>query len=1311
VTALQADNHVVSFAVADTAANIALAIDALNSDDKLSSVSLVGSGEPPMPALFTSGAYGIAANSSAPNIASIEYWYAWNGFPKYDANYQFSPDGASIAFGSGATNLGFLIPSSSQEIFSKSLKTGAINLISTTASGDALSGNNFRAAYSPDGVDVAFAHVGGSLANGIYVKNLVTGELNCVSTAASANPVGFSNPSYSPDGNWLAWEGYPSDGSQSYVYFRNMTTGVVSAFSWAGDTFDPTWSPDSKHLYASGISLSGNDSAVQLLRFDVTSRSISVVSTNSAGTIDPGGDDPTVSYGTTTSYNPVFTSDGTAVIFDSSTPTLVANDTNVARDIFRKDLATGAVTLLSTNAAGQEGNSASQNLNLSPDNTWLLFDSKATNLTSDTTSGFWNVYLKNLVSGQVYLVSQGMSGASFGAKFSPDGSTITFLNAPGSTPQADPLLMNTNNELYTVDFNKVIAGGADPDTLYITYQQLRTDASVLGKLAGNYKLVVSDVSVTGAATVQANTHVTAFSLKDSSTDVAATLDALNANSKLSIVTLTDGNSLSITWAQYGADNSIISKLPMGSLSVSGVPVSAAAGLQADSHVGSFGLLDSSANIATNLNALNDDTKISGVTLTDSNPLSITWAQYGEDASIISKLPAGSLSVSGTPVLGAATLQADSEVSSFLVTDTASNVAAHFDELNGDSKWIGIGSWDKGTLSLSYQQLQSDASALGKLPADYQLSVNGVAVDAAPAVQANAHVVSYVVTDKASNIAANFDALNAEGKISGVTLADNNLIVITQAQYDADKFILSKSPAGLVSILNSTPYQSNVFRLTSGSDDTSALADGTIVTGNGQTLNASDHLVGGGHDQLALYGEATSPPPEVSAPYGWGSGGFFDLTALAAFTGFDKVVLNGSGYDLTLTGQDIAVDASSATGPGHIKLGSGVSDVSLGSAGAWLEFSSGLATVHGDGVGGSNFSFSTGSADVTLSNLQYGTFNFSSGAVNVDIANLSPVYTSQFYLGSGEAHVTIRGLVPYYDITDFSLASGTYDIDVSGFVGGSSSFQSFSIADLHGGDILAGNSNNPASIINLNAQNVLNLFGTDGTYDLTGVSLSGIQDLHLYSGVKISGDVGISSFGSVTGTGGTITFAGAVADLSTVHVAAGTQIVSTNNTGTTFEVGDAQTALDVLGGVGQDTVDAHTLTLTDAQKLAIFAQGSIETIIDATGTYIGPDPVTIAINQAAGINTAMDTFVGFKSGTDHFDLDHTVFSGLGTDANGQLAASAFAVGTPTGTAPQVVFDSNTGALYYDSNGAAGGATQFATLTAPHGSPDHTNFHIV
>jgi Ca2+-binding RTX toxin-like protein len=78
---------------------------------------------------------------------------------------------------------------------------------------------------------------------------------------------------------------------------------------------------------------------------------------------------------------------------------------------------------------------------------------------------------------------------------------------------------------------------------------------------------------------------------------------------------------------------------------------------------------------------------------------------------------------------------------------------------------------------------------------------------------------------------------------------------------------------------------------------------------------------------------------------------------------------------------------------------------------------------------------------------------------------------------------------------------------------------------------------------------------------------------------------------------------------------------------------------------------------------------------------------------------IDTIADFDPVLDTIRIDNAVFVGL---AAGALAAAAFhasAAGTATTAAHRIIYDTDDGGLYFDSNGsAAGGRVQFAQLTA-------------
>ena len=97
------------------------------------------------------------------------------------------------------------------------------------------------------------------------------------------------------------------------------------------------------------------------------------------------------------------------------------------------------------------------------------------------------------------------------------------------------------------------------------------------------------------------------------------------------------------------------------------------------------------------------------------------------------------------------------------------------------------------------------------------------------------------------------------------------------------------------------------------------------------------------------------------------------------------------------------------------------------------------------------------------------------------------------------------------------------------------------------------------------------------------------------------------------------------------------------------------------------------------------------------------------DDPAGTADAGASYVVFTT-LDAVALDDAIFTGLVSNL-GVLSASSFDLGIARQSGPEIVYVQGTGALYYDSNGAAaGGATRFATLS---GGPtlDSTDFRVV
>ncbi|WP_114945681.1 cadherin domain-containing protein [Microvirga calopogonii] len=190
-----------------------------------------------------------------------------------------------------------------------------------------------------------------------------------------------------------------------------LTTGSLEA----GDSFAAQFSPDGQSVL---IETTGKFTADDT---DAGSTDLYLKDLASGGmTLLTGG-------GSTAgdSFSGHFSPDGKHVVFESDVR-LTADDDNNFQDIYLKDLVSGAITRISVGGS-QPGYSAVPAF--SPDGTQIIFQSDV-RITADDTNDERDIYLKDLVSGAITRISAdgSQAGYSFGATFSPDGKSIVFTS-------------------------------------------------------------------------------------------------------------------------------------------------------------------------------------------------------------------------------------------------------------------------------------------------------------------------------------------------------------------------------------------------------------------------------------------------------------------------------------------------------------------------------------------------------------------------------------------------------------------------------------------------------------------------------------------------------------------------------------------------------------------------------------------------------------------------------------------------------------------------------------------------------------------
>jgi Tol biopolymer transport system component len=140
----------------------------------------------------------------------------------------------------------------------------------------------------------------------------------------------------------------------------------------------------------------------------------------------------TAAGGTLSGVGRTISDDGRYVVY-SGGDNVVPGDHNYNDDVFVRDLQTGAATLVSVNTSGTTGNAGSGGGIITPNGRFVVFFSNATDLVTGDSSTHGNVFERDLATGATTLVSintngNGGNGDSIAATVSPDGRYVAFTS-------------------------------------------------------------------------------------------------------------------------------------------------------------------------------------------------------------------------------------------------------------------------------------------------------------------------------------------------------------------------------------------------------------------------------------------------------------------------------------------------------------------------------------------------------------------------------------------------------------------------------------------------------------------------------------------------------------------------------------------------------------------------------------------------------------------------------------------------------------------------------------------------------------------
>jgi hypothetical protein len=367
-----------------------------------------------------------------------------------------SPDGRFVAFSSDASDLVGGDTNGWRDVFVRDMVAGTTTLVSQSTTGGFGNGESSSPAITPDGRYVAFWSLANNLVandrNGIpdeFVRNMVLQTTVVASIGANSSTGSYTSaPSISTNGRYVAfWSSYAgmtfssSISLSGDVYVADLVAGTVY---WAssnaalltkniagiGTTF--SYHPvlsDDGSLVVFKTANTNGTGRAAILQFNVTNQITTLISSNAL---------PQTVYGDD-AYGPEMTPDGRFISFSSA-----PSGTGVATNVALFDIQLSSNMVVSTNLVGTNLPASVANTPMiTPDGRYVTFLSNEGDLTTNVVSNGMHIFRWDKQTGSVAMLdvdTNGVGSTDFTGAFpsvSTNGQYIAFSGPDGSLVPSD----------------------------------------------------------------------------------------------------------------------------------------------------------------------------------------------------------------------------------------------------------------------------------------------------------------------------------------------------------------------------------------------------------------------------------------------------------------------------------------------------------------------------------------------------------------------------------------------------------------------------------------------------------------------------------------------------------------------------------------------------------------------------------------------------------------------------------------------------------------------------------------------------------
>jgi hypothetical protein len=377
-------------------------------------------------------------------------------------NPRITDDGRYVVFSSYASNLVPVDTNFKSDIFVRDNQLGTNTLVSVDSNGVQANGDCYFPAISNDGRYVVFESIASNLVPGdtnnvldIFVRDMLNGTTVRVSVDSNGNQSDAHSYTavISGDGRYVAFASdatnlVPGDTNGKLdVFVHDMVTGTTTRASVDSSGAQCSGASQSPSISGNGRFVAFQSLAPDLVAGDTNGVNDVFVHDNVTGTTTRVSVDSNGAQGNGESVYPWISESGHLVSFASAASNLVPNDLNGAYDIFLHDMQSGQIRLISITKPGVQGNADSYYSAISADERWVTFDSLATNLTpTDSNPLYADIFLRDMTTGEITLQSVSSSGfqsnyTSTNPTISGDGRFITFESGAWDLVPFDTNLM------------------------------------------------------------------------------------------------------------------------------------------------------------------------------------------------------------------------------------------------------------------------------------------------------------------------------------------------------------------------------------------------------------------------------------------------------------------------------------------------------------------------------------------------------------------------------------------------------------------------------------------------------------------------------------------------------------------------------------------------------------------------------------------------------------------------------------------------------------------------------------------------------